>query len=224
MTDEQLNKKNLRYLNKPMFFIDDLCPSENYFILNAAEEFLLFEFPANVSLLNLWRRELFVKLCADKSEEIFSLDEFSFQTLEGTKTTYLNYFIKSSAEKNLILCGTLKQVVTVAKKFELLGVKIEEALDTENFIGMFNNLKFISPYDLFYKVENNFMVVVLPQAEVFVLSFLNNSGFNPAFFIRYEDIHRFDVPVCFDPNLGYNLKGSLRLFEGKSCTSKIFCE
>lgn len=222
LTDEQAGKKNLRYLNKPMFFLNDLCPSGNYFLVNASEECLRFKFPANISLLNLWHKELFAKLCDKMAQESFSSEEFSFQTLEGTKITYLNYLIHCSAEKSLILCGTLKEIVTLSRKFELLGVKIEEALDAENFIGMSNNLKFISPYDLFYKVENKFMVVVLPQAEEFVLNFLDNSGLNPASFIRYEDIRRFDVPVCFDPNLGYNLKGSLRVFSGKSCESKNF--
>ena len=129
LTDEQVDKKNLRYLNKPMFFLNDLCPSENYFLLSASEECPCLKVTSNVSLLNLWHGDLFVKLCDMVAQESFFSEEFSFQILEGTKSTYLNYLIHCSTEKSLILCGTLKESAVLSRKFELLGVKIEEAIE-----------------------------------------------------------------------------------------------
>lgn len=217
LTDEQREKKSLRYLNKPMFLPDELPPREDYFLINASEDCPAC--PPEARVLDLWRRDFFEQF---QRAEIFSEDERSFQILEGTKNTYLNYLIKCSTEKKLILCGTVEEIVSAARKFDLLGIKLDEALDTGSFTGTFSGLNFISPYDLFYKDGQNFMVVVLPNAEEFILNFLRDSNFNPAAFIRYEDIRRFDVPVCFDPNLGYNLKKSPVLFSGKPRRSKNF--
>ena len=129
LTDEQREKKSLRYLNKPMFLPDELPPREDYFLINASEDCPACSPEARV--LDLWRRDFFEQF---QRAEIFSEDERSFQILEGTKNTYLNYLIKCSTEKKLILCGTVEEIVSAARKFDLLGIKLDEALDPQNML------------------------------------------------------------------------------------------
>lgn len=142
---------------------------------------------------------------------IWKKDEFSFQTIGGSKNTYLNYiYHKQHFNHNkLILCGSRKNIYDKCHFLENLSINVTEGISIERIIGIENGIEYISPYDLFYMDIAHTVVLVLPEAEAFIKDFLMESGISSEIFIRYIDIRRVYSPVCFDPNLGYNIKNSV---------------